>query len=76
MTFKGKANGAILGRYKRMAFDNLKLQGKVRLTLDRARKNLTIQLRKNVHMTADSTLDLSKCTGVIMNITDESSSPV
>jgi len=71
MTIKGKGNGAILGRYKWMAFDNLKLKGPVRLTMDRARKNFTIKLRKNVHMTADSTFDLSKCTGVIINVTEE-----
>lgn len=70
MTIKGKANGAILGKYKEMAFDNLTLDGRVRLTLDRARKNFTIQLRKKVHMTPESTLDISKCTGVILNITD------
>ena len=70
MTVKGKGNGAILGRYKWIVFDNLNLKGKVRLTMDRARKNFTIKLREKVHMSADSTFDLSKCTGVIVNITN------
>jgi len=76
MHLKGKSNGAILGRYKWMAFDNLKLDGKVRLTMDRARKNFSIKLRKNIHLTADSTFDLSKCTGVILNITANATEPV
>jgi len=69
MNIKGRANGAILGKYKRMMFNNLKMEGKVRLMMDRARKNFTIKLRKKVHMSAESTWDLSKCTGVILNIT-------
>ena len=44
-----------------MAFDNLTLIGKVRLTLDREREQFIVQMRGNIQMDIESVLDLSRC---------------
>lgn len=66
----GKSKGAVVDEHHWVAFDDLRMECGVTLSLDRQRDQFTIQLGRRIDLGADSTLDLTRVNAVVFNSTE------
>ena len=67
---EGRAQVRLSGQVRWMAFDDLHMRGQVTLALQRTKKAFNIQMRRDINLDAESTLDVSLVSQVVINSTE------